>query len=64
MAVDKAVDKKRAEERRKAVNGLFSSPLGGTQAQTATERRSALNNTLRALTGIGGGQLIDANEAQ
>jgi hypothetical protein len=64
MAVDKAVDKKRAEERRKAVSGLFSSSLGASQAQTATERRTALNSTLRALTGIGGGQLIDANEAQ
>jgi len=29
MAVDKACDKKRAEERRKAVSGLFSSALGG-----------------------------------
>jgi hypothetical protein len=55
MAVDKAVDKKRAEERRKAVSGLFSSSLGASQAQTATERRTALNSTLRALTGIGGG---------
>jgi hypothetical protein len=52
MAVSKACDIKRAEERRNAVSGLFTVGAGG---QTASERRQALNSAVRAFGAVGDG---------